>query len=259
MFKLIILPIVGFLVGILVISLGGGGGMFFVGILTSFFNIPPAIAAATSLATIIPTTATGSYSHWKAGNINFKYGFTMLIGGVSGAILGSLCSSLLPQDLYNKVIGIIMLLLSLQMVILYFKKRNKNRTDIEKSNKETKNSIIVKAIIFGFLGGAMSGLIGLSGGGPIIVGLSVLGCSSLEIVGTSVLVLLGISITGFTMHLGIGNVDWQLVGLLLIGTVSGAFIGPLLLKRIDTVKMEKVLQPILLVMVVVMGILLIFK
>ncbi len=51
--SLFALPIVGFLIGLLIISLGGGGGGIYVGILTAFFNIPPAIAAATSLATII--------------------------------------------------------------------------------------------------------------------------------------------------------------------------------------------------------------
>ena len=81
----------------------------------------------------------------------------------------------------------------------------------------------------------------------------------LETVGTSVVVLLGMSITGFFMHLGLGSIDWKLVGLLGIGTVSGAMLGPMLLKRINKNKMEKVLRPILLFSTVSMGILLLFK
>jgi uncharacterized membrane protein YfcA len=84
MLRYILLPLVGFLIGLLVISLGGGGGMFYVGVLTAFFNIPPAIAASTSLATMIPAVALGSYSHWKAGNVNMKVGSIMLAGGMVG-------------------------------------------------------------------------------------------------------------------------------------------------------------------------------
>ena len=128
--------------------------------------------------------------------------------------------------------------------------------DSSQTNKKTN---IIKAICFGLLGGAMSGLVGLSGGGPIVAGLLILGCQPLETVGTSVLVLLGISITGFTAHLGLGDIDWKLVGLLASGTMCGAFVGPLVLKRIDKKKLERVLQPVLFIMTAIMGGMLIIK
>lgn len=252
MAQYIALPLVGFVVGLLIISLGGGGGAVYVGILTVFFNIPPAIAASTSLATTIPTTAMGTFSHWKAGNVNGRFGLTMLIGGVVGSIVGSLCSGFLQQSLYNKITGLILLLLAVQMLVSFIRKRRK-KTDEPDAGSTNKKSNTVKAVCFGLLGGIMSGLVGLSGGGPIIAGLMILGCRALETVGTSVLVLLGIATTGFLTHLGIGNIDWKLVGLLTVGTVCGAFVGPLLLKKINKQKLEKVLQPLLFIMIVVMG------
>lgn len=254
----ITLPIIGFLIGLLIISLGGGGGGIYVGILTAFFNISPAIAASTSLATIIPTTAIGTFSHWKAGNINLRFGLTMSVGGVLGAIIGSLFSSVFPQNLYNKFTGIVLIFLSIQMLISFFKKRTKsidsNQSDIKHKKRRT-----FEAVIFGFLGGAMSGLIGISGSTPIVAGLLILGCSTLETVGTSIMVLVGISVMGFLMHLGLGSVDWKLVGLLAAGTMTGAFIAPILLKRADKQKVEKIIQPILLIMTVSLGIILLFK
>jgi uncharacterized membrane protein YfcA len=257
MIHYIMLPIVGFFVGLLIISLGGGGGAVYVGILTVFFNIPPAIAASTSLATTIPTTAMGTFSHWKAGNVNWRFGLTMLAGGVVGSIIGSLFSGWLPQNLYNKLTGAILLLLAVQMLVSFLKK--KRAAAETHPDKTVSRGDMVKAIGFGLLGGAMSGLVGLSGGGPIVAGLMILGCQALETVGTSVLVLLGIAVTGFVAHLSLGDIDWALVGLLTAGTMCGAFVGPSLLSRVDKAKLEKVLQPLLFLMTLVMGGILIFK
>jgi len=111
----LILPFTGFFIGLLIIALGGGGGGFYVGILTAFFNISPAIAAATSLATIIPTTAIGAVSHWRAGNVNMRLGTIMLIGAIIGSIVGSLFSDYVPEKLYNKITGTLLLILSVEI------------------------------------------------------------------------------------------------------------------------------------------------
>ncbi|VBB08885.1 sulfite exporter taue/safe [Lucifera butyrica] len=262
--EIIALPWVGFLIGLLIISLGGGGGGIYVGILTAFFNVPPAIAAATSLATIIPTTTIGTISHWKAGNVNLHFGLIMMGGAVIGAIVGSLCSDLLPQSLYTKLTGILLLILGVQMIMAY-RKKNKEKLnkdelkDVQITSYRRNASDTIKAVIYGFLGGAMSGLVGLSGSIPIVAGLTVLGCGALEMVGTSVFVLVGISIAGFVMHLGLGNVHWMLVGLLVLGTMSGAFLAPIILKRFSKDKLEKILPPILIGMTLVMGTIVVFK
>lgn len=252
MMRYFALPVVGFLVGLLIVSFGGGGGAVYVGILTAFFNIPPVVAASTSLATTIPTTAVGTFSHWRAGNVNWRFGLTMLTGGVVGSVTGSLCSGFLPQSLYNRLTGMILILLAVQMLVSFVKRKRGSGGPGDVGPVPGKTGL-VKAVCFGLLGGVMSGLVGLSGGGPIVAGLMILGCGALETVGTSVLVLLGIAVTGFAAHLSLGNIDWRLVGLLAAGTVCGAFAGPLLLKRIDKDKLEKVLQPVLFIMTVVMG------
>lgn len=253
----IILPFVGFFIGLLIIALGGGGGGFYVGILTAFFNIQPAVAAATSLATIIPTTAIGAVSHWRAGNVNLRLGTIMLAGAVIGSITGSLFSDYVPEKLYNKITGALLLLLAFEMFLAWLKNSKKQKT-ITKSKKQNLSDII-KALIYGFIGGTMSGLVGLSGTTPIVAGLAVLGCDALKIVGTSVFVLVGISVTGFLMHLSLGNVEWKLVGLLVLGTTFGAALAPVLLSKIDKNKFEKVFLPFTIIMVLAMGCIVIIK
>ena len=252
-----LLPVIGFFIGLLVISFGGGGGGLYVGILTAFLNIAPAIAATTSLATAIPTTAVGAYSHWKAGNVNLRLGLTMLAAGAVGSVVGSLCSGLLSESVYSKLTGAILLVLSAQMIRSFVKRRH--RGDVKREDAGRRKGDLAKAIAYGLLGGGMSGIVGLSGGGPIVAGLMVLGCSSLETVGTSVFVLLGIAITGFGMHASMGDVDWTLVALLASGTVCGAFAAPRLLARFDRDKLELVLQPAMIALCLIMGCILIAR
>lgn len=114
-------------------------------------------------------------------------------------------------------------------------------------------------MFYGLLGGAMSGLVGLSGTAPIVAGLIILGCSALEIVGTSVFILVGISLVGFLMHLHLGNVNWKLVLMLAIGTSTGAFFAPYILSKFKKETLEKFLTPIIIILTVVMGLIVIFK
>jgi uncharacterized membrane protein YfcA len=256
--NMLALPFIGFLIGLLIISLGGGGGGIYVGILTAFFNIPPAVAAATSLATIIPTTVIGTVSHWRAGNVNVKLGLIMMGGAVAGAVIGSLFSDALPKEFYNKITGILLLVLAVQMVRAYIRKRRGGSGQGTAKNSVSRADV-AKAVFFGLLGGVMSGLVGVSGTTPVVAGLATLGCGALEMVGTSVFVLVGISLTGFLIHLGLGNVHWALVGCLAAGTMCGAFLAPVMLKRISRETLERWLPPVLIVLTAVMGFIVLMK
>ena len=81
------LPIIGFFIGLIIVSLGGGGGAMYVGILSGLCGLPPDVAASTSLVTAMPTTLAGTLSHWRAGNVNFRLGLCVLAGALPGICL----------------------------------------------------------------------------------------------------------------------------------------------------------------------------
>ena len=261
MIHVIALPIVGFLIGLFIITLGGGGGAVYVGVLTVFFNIPPAIAASTSLATMIPTTAMGAFSHARVGNLNLRLGLYMVAGGAAGAVVGAACSGLLPHSVYDKISGIFIVGISLQMLVQFLRQNHKSPDDDASKAPTTRltSAKIAKAGAYGLFGGVLSGLIGISGSPAIVVGLSVLGCDAAEIAGTSAFVLLGVASAGLLLHLRLGTVDWPLVGLFLPGTLSGAFIGPGVLKRISGTARERVLRPVFFILMVGTGLILALK
>lgn len=252
-----LLTIVGFLIGILVVSLGGGGGLAYVGILVASFHIPPEIAASTSLATIIPTTLVGTISHAYQKNVRVKLSFMMIPTGIIGVLAGSFMMHGINPLVAKKIFGIIMLLLSIPMIISVI--RPKPGSPKGKGTDIFSCPNVFRSMLYGLMAGIMTGAVGLSGTAPIIIGLISLGCSTLEVVGTSLSIIFILSVAGFLTHLSLGVIDWKIIGWLLGGTIPGALMSPWLLKKIKKEYIERFGTPILIVIILVSGILLVAK
>ena len=252
MTALIALPFVGLLIGLLVVTMGGGGGSLLRRHPDSRLQRLACDSGGLLARDHHPDHGHGSLQPLQGRQCQPPIGLLMLAGGVVGAVLGSLASPLIPAGVYTKLIGAIMLALTLRMVVSQIASRASRRKGRPAKAGPGRGALLA-ALGFGLIGGITSGLAGLSGGGPIVVGLGILGCGVLEMVGTSVFVLAGISTAGFLAHLGLGGVDWKLVLLLLLGTMSGAAIGPMLLKRIDKQALERAMGPVMLVMMVGMS------
>lgn len=224
--QLIILAFIGFVMGIATVITGGGAGALYVSVLTLFFNISPAVATATSLATMFPTAAISAYLHAQKSNVNFKIGWTMLGWGTAGALVGSYFSGDIPDNNYNTLIGSVIVVLTVLMII-----KKRKPTDIKSELNTSQTKRFWQASFFGIISGVLSGLVGTSGTTAIIAGLTLLGCTTMQTVGTSVFVLAGISLVGFLMRAGVGTVNWLLAGVLAGGAILGAFFGTFLLTK----------------------------
>jgi len=257
-----LLPVAGLVIGLLISLIGGGGGIFYVGILTGLFAISMDQAVSVSLATIIPTTLAASMSHYRAGNVKPKTGFLLVAGGIVGVVAGSYLVTIIPVKVLKIIFGIFLLAMGTGMVISRKKKQFKEEISengqLEEPNANESKPIsklfIVKGSVYGLLGGLMSGMLGTSGTPPILAGLYSMGLSSLEVVGTSVMVLFFIAITGVVTHSAFGTLNWLLVILLASGTVTGAILGPLLGKRINKKALEKFYGPFFIVFIILMAI-----
>ena len=74
---------VGFLSG-----LTGVGGGFLMTPLLIMAGIPPTIAAASDSNQIVAAAASGTYAHYRMGNVDFKMGLILLAGGFLGGTAG---------------------------------------------------------------------------------------------------------------------------------------------------------------------------
>lgn len=230
--------------GIFVISLGGGGGAIYLGVLTALFNLPPATAAATSIVTALPALLVGAWSYYRRGMIEFRLGNRMLVAAIPSIFIGFWISPWLPEKLYKLVIGLILAALGIQIIYKTYHQSAKQPTSSKWGS-----------IAYGVIGGLMVGVAGLSGGGPITAGLLLLGVGMANALATSAYVLVGMSIVGALLHLSGGAVDWQAAGGLIVGSLVGALLAPpVILWLTRKPQRALVIKVILGAMLIVMGI-----
>ena len=74
---------VGFLSGLL----GVGGGFLLTPILM-MIGIPATIAAASDSAQIVAASSSGVAAHFRLGNVDYKMGSILLVGGLCGSAIG---------------------------------------------------------------------------------------------------------------------------------------------------------------------------
>lgn len=251
----ILLPLFGLLIGLLVSMFGGGGGGLFVPVLILIFGITPQVAIATSLAAVLPTSAVSSFSHFRQGNVDIRTGLILGIGGIIGTLIGASIANMIPPRDLQLILGIftlIMLIPMLRSLIQRNRKlKEKNEDKDEKLTLTGPRKVI--ASLFGVISGLMAGVFGISGTAPIIAGLYSLGLPAAMVVGTSVFVLIFNSVAGIGGFYLLGRLDLTLIILLGGGSAVGAFIGPLLLKKINPKTFEKIYGPVILGMMVIFG------
>src|SRR5262252_421578 len=83
---------VGFLSGVF-----GVGGGFLLTPLLIFIGVPPTVAVASSANQLVGASVAGVLAHWRRGNVDFKMGYVLLVGGLAGSVLGVWIFTLLKR------------------------------------------------------------------------------------------------------------------------------------------------------------------
>ncbi|MGD8505944.1 MAG: sulfite exporter TauE/SafE family protein [Candidatus Bathyarchaeota archaeon] len=120
-FKMKILSgvVLGFFGGLSSGLLGIGGGSLMVPIMTLAMNIPIHIAVATSMFTMMFTSASGIIQHFSLGNIHFDYALLLVLGTIFGAQLGAYTSKKISSRNLRRIFGLILILISTRMILKY--------------------------------------------------------------------------------------------------------------------------------------------
>jgi len=268
----------GGLVGILSGIFGVGGGFLMTPLLI-MIGIPPTIAAASDSNQIVGASTSGTLAHYKMGNVDFKMGVLLLIGGVIGGTLGVQVIKVLRQmgnaDFLIKItyvlmlgfVGSYMFIESLQALkkkeapataapqkqSKYAKLIGKLpwQTDFEKSGIRLS---ILMPLVLGTFVGILAAIMGVGGGFimvPVMVYLLrmpmhvVVGTSLFQILFTCVDVTIMQSYSNHT-------VDFILALILLLGSTLGAQFGAKISKKLKGDQLKILLSSLVLIVMVKM-------
>ena len=277
------LPVVvglGFVVGLLSGLFGVGGGFLMTPLLI-MIGIPPTVAAASDSNQIVAASASGTYAHYRLGNVDFKMGIYLLIGGVIGGTGGVQIIRVLRQmgnaDFLIKITYVVML--GFVGGYMFFeslqglragKSRGgeavqENRSSIYSrfihalpfQTRFDKSGIVLSPIVPLFLGGIVGILAAIMGvgGGFVMVPVMVylLRMPMHVVVGTSLFQVLFTCIDVTIMQAYSNRtVDFVLALLLLIGSTFGAQIGARLSTRLKEDQLKIFLAVLVLVVMVKM-------
>lgn len=104
--------IIGLLSGI-ISGMGIGGGAILIPSLVLFSNLKQQEAQGINLIVFIPVAIVALIIHFKEKNINFKYAKWIILGGIGGAILGSMLSVKINPDSLRKYFASFLLLIGI--------------------------------------------------------------------------------------------------------------------------------------------------
>jgi uncharacterized protein len=236
---------VGFLSGVF----GVGGGFLLTPFLI-FIGVPPAVAVASSANQLVGASMSGVLAHWRRGNVDFKMGIILLIGGFLGSLLGVWLFGLLRR------IGQVELVINLCFVLLLgtlgalmlvegtrtLLRRRRVGVPRRKLHQHTwvhglplkmrfrRSKLYISALLplgLGFLIGILSAIMGIGGGFVMVPAMIyLLGMPTVIVPGTSLFQIIFVA-ASVTVLQAINNrtVDAVLALVLLVGGVLGAQFG----------------------------------
>jgi uncharacterized membrane protein YfcA len=267
----------GGMVGILSGIFGVGGGFLMTPLLI-MAGIPPTVAAASDSNQIVGASTSGTLAHYRLGNVDFKMGIVLLIGGVIGGTMGVQIIKVLRHlgnaDFLIKVTYVLMLgFVGFYMFIESLQALKKDKVAVVAAMKESKYARLVNKLPWQvdfdksgirlsilmplFLGtfvGVLAAIMGVGGGFimvPVMVYLLrmpmhvVVGTSLFQILFTCIDVTIMQSYTNHT-------VDFILALILLLGSTLGAQFGAKISKRLKGDQLKIFLASLVLLVMVKM-------
>ena len=263
---LFLLPCIGFLVGILVTFIGGGGGAIYIPLLMFGFGLTLKEAVPISLGTMIFTSFFGSISHYRHGNIHLRGGLLAVVGALIGTGLGSFISTIAPENILERAFGVLMLIMIWPMLLeMRAQKEKISKKEIAEEVNLLEHPLArgwptALAIFFiGLTSGTSAGLFGVSGVVTLIIGFYLIKIKPKVIVGTSIFILFFKAFSGFLWHLSRIEIDWGIMLLLALGTSFGGFFGPRILAKCNHEKVDCVLEKVFIIIIFSIGILFLTK
>ena len=226
----------GLLVGFLVGLTGVGGGSLMTPFLMVVMGVPAPTAIGTDMVYATVTKLTGSWQHYRQRSINLEVALFLGVGSIPASLLGVRTLEWIKNSFDEERVNAIMItVIATTLVVvggsLIFRTFMPERWTERKQHRwDGKGRMSLQrrvfTIVFGAIGGYLVGLTSIGSGSIMAVILLLLyPLSPAVIVGTDIAHATVLSLVTGLAHMTQGNVDFGLVGTLLLGSIPGVLIG----------------------------------
>ncbi|MCT3802630.1 TSUP family transporter [Elizabethkingia anophelis] len=232
---------VGFLAEIVAGSMGMGYGVICTTVLL-LLNVPPPVVSASIHSAESFTTAAGSISHYKLGNVNKKMVWILVPVAILGAIIGAFTLSHFGEH-YAHIVKPIIACYTLYLGANILKNAFKKKGVTVKAKRKTNLRIL------GLAGGFIDSFAG-GGWGPLVTGtLMKDGRTPRYVVGSSTVAKFLLTVTSaITFIFTIGIHHWNIVLGLLLGGIFTAPFSAMLTAKLPAKKMFIVVGSVVIIM-----------
>lgn len=221
----------GFLIGFLVGLTGVGAGALTTPLLITGVGLPPAIAVGTDLLFASLTKASAAWRHHRLGNVDWRILRWLAAGSLPGAALMLAWLTFAHPDTRLLALMIrkwlaITLFASAVAIALYpwlMRRRAERTAAVAETEPQRKFATLAFGIVLGML-------VTLTSVGAGSIGVTVLtalypGLIMRRLVGTDIVHAIPLTMLSGLGHAQLGNIDTQVLMLLLAGSIPGIAIG----------------------------------
>jgi hypothetical protein len=233
-------PLLGFVVGAVIGLSGMGGGALMTPALL-LGGVPPAVAVGTDLLYAPLTKFCALLQHQRNCTVDWRLAGLLAAGSLPGAALALLLLTRLVADgtdLQRLIVGTLSVsLLATAAILIFGWARPRDRTP--RPARRTAALTVAAGLLIGVL-------VALSSVGAGALGVALLfllqpQLAAVRIVGSDIAHALPLALFAGLWHLGLGHVDFALLGSLLLGSLPGTYVG----SRLGLALPERLMRPLL--------------
>jgi uncharacterized membrane protein YfcA len=228
----------GFLVGLSMGALGGGGSILAVPILVYAAGQGARAATTTSLIVVGLAALAAMVHHWRAGRVRAGVGLRFGLAGIAASVGGSALNRRLDPDVLLLAFAGLTVVAAWRMLTGCPSCTRAGESDAAVSADGRSASVAVvpglhidantfaPLVAAGSAVGFLTGLFGVGGGFLIVPALTLLlGIAVPEAIGTSLLIIAINAAVALVARLGTATVEWRITVLFTIAALSGAITG----------------------------------
>jgi uncharacterized membrane protein YfcA len=246
----------GFLIGVSLGALGGGGSILAVPILVYAAGESPQAATTTSLIVVGAASLFGMFTHWRAGRVRVLPGVMFGLAGVGGSVIGTRLNHSVDPNVLLLAFAALMVIAAWRMWV--------NQTEPGAGDEDfelypepepepepggsvqvlTRSrvtvTVVAKVLVAGTIVGFITGFFGVGGGFVVVPALVLaLDFEMPEAVGTSLLVIAINSAVALAGRVGTTTIDWGVAAPFTIAALLGVSVGKNIADRLPTVTLVR--------------------